>query len=182
MKKRGPFQVLNSKTVYKNPWIEVKEDKVIRPDGTEGMFGTITYGAGVSIVALNKNLEVYLIKEYYYALDEYGIQLPSGGIDENEIALAAAKRELKEETGVVAKKWIELGKSNPLAMILKSPTIQYLALDVVEVDAPTDSLIETVKISFHDAFQMVLKSEITHAGSVIAIFRAREYLLENNLI
>ena len=120
MKKRGPFKVKSSATIYKNPWIEVREDKVIRPDGTEDIFGTVDYNPGVSIVVLTENNEIYLVKEYDYVLDEVGIKLPTGGIDKGESALQAAKRELLEETGCESKNWIDLGLIQPFTMIIKS--------------------------------------------------------------
>src|SRR5260221_6611673 len=143
MKNRGPFTIKSSKTVYKTPWIEVKEDEVIRPDGTEGIFGTIDYVPGLSIVALNKNNEIYLVKEYYYVLEEEGIQTPSGGVDSGESPLQAAKRELLEETGCVSDEWIDLGLVQPLTMIIKSPAKLFLAKDVTEkLDQPQDGLLK----------------------------------------
>src|SRR6266568_3431323 len=103
--KKGPFTVLNSKTVYKNDWIEVIEDEVIDAKGKPGLFGVIHYKSGVSVVALNAEREIYLIKEYNYALDNYNYKLPSGGIDAGETPLDGAKRELEEETGLIANNW-----------------------------------------------------------------------------
>lgn len=61
--KKGPYRVLSSKIAYKNPWIKIREDKVMRPDGKKGVFGVIDYGSGVSIVALSKKREIYLVRE-----------------------------------------------------------------------------------------------------------------------
>ncbi len=92
MKKRGPFTIVSSEIKYKNPWITVTEDQVVRPDGTEGIFGTVDYAPGLSIVAIDKNNDIYLAREYYYVLEQEGIQTPTGGIDEGETALEAAKK------------------------------------------------------------------------------------------
>src|SRR5260221_11768945 len=131
MKNRGPFTIKSSKTVYKNPWIEVKEDEVIRPDGTEGIFGTIDYVPGLSIVALNKNNEIYLVKEYYYVLEEEGIQTPSGGVDFGENTFQAAKRELLEENGCVSGEWVDLGLVQALNMIIKYPSKLFFSKKVI---------------------------------------------------
>lgn len=175
MKNRGPFKVKSSKKVYKNPWIEVKEDKVIRPDGTDGIFGIIDYGKGVTIVALNHKKELFLVKEFFYALNRFGIHLPSGGVDTGETSLQAAKRELREETGVVAKTWKSLGYVDPLTQILSCPHELFLATDIQELEKEEEE-IENIKMPFSEAYQMVLDSKITHAPSCIAILKAKFYI------
>lgn len=178
--KKGPYEVISSSQVYKNPWIEVREDKVLGPDGKQGTFGVIDYGSGVSIVALDSRKNIYLVREYYYAIEQYGLQVPSGGIDEKETPLETAKRELKEETGITAKKWAELGFTNPLTMILKSPAYLFLAFNL-EDNGIVEKGIEIVKTPFDKAYEMVLSSEINHAPSCLAIMKAKVYLDNNKL-
>lgn len=179
MKKRGPYTITSSKQIYKNPWIEVVEDKVIRPDGSEGIFGIVDYVSGMSIVALDEHEQIFLAKEYYYVLGQDGIQTPTGGIDEGETAIEAAKRELLEETGCESDTWIDLGLVNPFTMIIKSPTPLFLALNTREkLKQPQDKLVSKVKVPFKKAVQMVMDGEITHAPSCVAILKAKLYLDE----
>lgn len=173
--KKGPYKVLSSKVVYRNPWIEVKEDKVENSDGKEGIFGTVDYGEGVTIVAVNEKNDTYLIKEYYYVLDEYGVQTPSGGVGKDEAPLTAAKKELLEEAGLVAKKWISLGKINCLTTIIRAPQHLFLAQDIEE-RVKTESEIEVIKVPFIEAYQKVIDSEITYAPICVAILKAKIYL------
>lgn len=178
--KKGPYEVTHSSWVYKNPWIEVREDKVLGPGSKQGTFGVIDYGSGVSVVALDSRKNVYLVKEYYYAIEQYGLQVPSGGIDHKETSLEAAKRELKEETRIIAKKWVELGFTHPLTMILKSPAYLFLAIDL-ESKGSVEKGIKIVKTPFDKAYEMVLSSEINHAPSCLAIMKAKVYLDKNKL-
>lgn len=173
--KKGPYKILGSKIVYKNPWISVIEDIVIRPDGKEGIFGVVDYGSGVSVVALDETNQIYLIKEYYYAVERYALEIPSGGIDAGETPLEAAKKELLEEAGITAKTWIELGFTDPLTMILKSPAYLFLAKDLQIVQDP-EKEIEVTRVPFEEAYQMVMDSLITHAPSCVAILKAKSYL------
>ncbi len=173
--KKGPFTVISSETKYKNPWITVTEDRIIKPDGKQGVFGTVDYGSGATIVALTKEKDIFLIKEYYYVLETEGIQIPSGGIDKGETPLEAAKRELIEEAGCVSNKWIELGMFQPFTMIIKSPEYLFLALNVGE-SKHLDPLVKPFKVPFLEAYQMVLDSKIQHGASVVAILKTKVWL------
>jgi 8-oxo-dGTP pyrophosphatase MutT (NUDIX family) len=179
--KRGPYEVISSQDVYKNPWIRVHEDKIIRPDGKEGMYGVIEYGAGVATVALNDKKEIFLVKEYAYAIDQYSISVPSGGIDGDEKPIEAAKREMREEAGVVAENWIDLGYIDPFTMIVNSPAYLFLALDA-KLEARGEEEFELITVPFEEAVEMVMTSKITHGGSCVAILKTAEYLRKNKLL
>ncbi len=173
MKKRGPFKVTSSKEVYKNNWIRVREDLVIRPSGERGIFGVVKAFIGVTTLALTDDNYVYLVKEYHYAQDETNLELPSGGVDFGETPHEAAKRELEEETGVTAKKWTKLGYIEPLTVVLNAPNYLFLAENLKEGE-PSDKekdLIEVVKLPFKKVLDMVLKGEITHSASVSTILK-----------
>ncbi len=104
-----PWKTLSSKIVYQNPWIKIHEDKVIRPDGKEGLYAFLSKPAAVFILAKDKDGFFYFIRQYRYPLKKYIYELPAGVVDDHRY-LTNAKRELKEETGLSAKKWVSLGK------------------------------------------------------------------------
>lgn len=173
--KRGPYEITSSKQIYKNPWITVREDEVIRPNGEKGMFGVVDYLSGAAIVALTDKNEIFLVKEYAYAIDDYTISLPSGAVDEGESPLEAAKRELMEEAGVSAPEWTDLGLIHPFTMIIKGPQYLFLAKGATVTSGHEDEC-ELLTIPFTEAYQMVMDNKITHAGSCLAILKAREFL------
>jgi|SRR3989344_1385340 len=174
----GPWKIKNSIEKYKNPWIRVREDQVIRPDGKDGIFGVVEVVAGVSVLPLNDNGYVYLTKEFHYAIEKDSVEVVSGGIDKNENPLDAAKRELKEELGIEADEWIELGVVNPFTTVIKSPATIYLAKKLRFLTAKPEETekIDILKIKFDDALEMVKRSEITHGPSCVLILKAAEYL------
>ena len=127
MKEHGPWKIKSSVVKYENPWIEVREDQVIRPDGKDGLFGVVTMKSGASILALDDEGYVYLTEEFRYALGRISVEVVSGALDDGENLLQAAQRELKEEAGIEAEEWIDLGIVNPFTSIIDSPANIYLA-------------------------------------------------------
>ena len=172
--KKGPFTVLNSKVIYENPWIKVREDSVKRPDGTNGIFGVVEYAAGVHILAIDRGGKVCVIREYMYAIERYDLMFPAGAIDDGETPLQAAKRELLEEIGYTSDEWSDLGVVNPLTMIVRSPFYLFLALNCKKV-ATGESTIEVKKFTFEKVEGLIRSNKITLSGTIAAYFKAKMY-------
>ena len=180
-KQNGPWQIGGSKEVYKNPWIRVREDQVIRPDGKDGIFGVVEMVPGVSVLPIDDQGFVYLTEEFHYAVEQNSIEVVSGGIDQGEEPIGAAKRELKEETGIKAKEWIDLGLVNPFTTVVKSPAQLYLAKDLSFSDANPEGTekIKILRVKFEEVVQMVMDSKITHGPSVSLILKADRFIKNN---
>lgn len=178
MKINGPWKIKTSVVKYKNPWIKVREDKVIRPDGKSGIFGVVEMVPGVSVLPLDDQGFVYLVKEFHYAIEQNGIEVVGGAIDKNESVLHAAKRELREELGIKAEEWIDLGLLNPFTSVVKSTANLYLARKIKFYEASPEGTekISIVRIKLEDALKMVMKSGITHGQSCVLILKAVEFL------
>ena len=116
---RSPWRTLGSRNVYENPWISVREDSVIRPDGESGIYGVVHYkNTAVGVLPVEED-HVYLVGQYRYPLGRYSWEIPEGGCPEAEEPLRAAKRELREETGLEARNWRMLGEAY---LSTRSPT------------------------------------------------------------
>ncbi|MBA3723497.1 MAG: NUDIX hydrolase [Candidatus Levybacteria bacterium] len=176
--KKGLWTVIKSKKVYQNPWIFVKEDKVIRPDGKEGIFGVVEMKPGVSILPIDNEGNVYLTKEYHYAVERETIEVISGGIDQEENKQEAAVRELQEETGIIADELVDLGVIDPFTTVVVSPNYLYLAKGLKFSDANPEGTenIKVIKVSMSEAIQWVIDSKITHGASTALILKAKSYL------
>ena len=177
-KKKGQWEVTGTKLVYKNPWIKVREDKVIRPDGKPGIFGVVSMVPGVSVLPMDSKGNVYLTKEYHYGVGRVTIEAISGGIDKNETKHQAAKRELKEETGLVAKKWTYLGVVDPFTTVVVSPNHMYLAQNLTQLkDNPEGTeKITVIKAPLTKAVDWVMKSKITHSATATLILKTKNNL------
>lgn len=176
--KKGPWTILSYKTVYKNPWIDVREDQVIRPDGKPGIFGVVIMKSGISVLPLDDKGNVYLTEEYHYAVERVTTEVISGGIDKNETKLDAAKRELEEEAGITAKEWTYLGFIDPFTSAISSPNYMFLARNLRFSKSNPDGTesIKIIKIRLEKAIKMAEDSEITHGASVVLILKANSYL------
>jgi 8-oxo-dGTP pyrophosphatase MutT (NUDIX family) len=170
-KKHGPWTIVGSEPKYLHKLIEVREDQVIRPDGSPGTYATVNVKAGVSVLALDADQSVYLAKEFRYAVGRYSIEAVGGAMEDDEPPVEAAKRELREELGVEADEWIELGQVDPITSIIDAPSTLFLArgLTFKEKKDEGSERIETDKVALDEAVRMVIDSEITHGTSCVLI-------------
>lgn len=171
----NPWKTSSSRTIYQNPWIRVREDQVIRPDGQPGIYGVVETRIATAVVALTENQEIYLVGQYRYPTDRYSWEVIEGGNDEGEPPLAAAKRELKEEAGLLAKNWRPLGEEVQVSNCISAEIgLCFLAQDLKETEAEPDGteVLKIKRLPFEQAVEMVHKGEIQDSLSIIAILRA----------
>ncbi len=175
--KRGPWTIKSSRVIHQTKWVKVLEDEVIRPDGTEGEHTVIEMKHGITILPIDNERNVYLAKEFKYAVSRYTLEAISGGIDKDEDKLQAAKRELKEELGAEAGKWTDMGVVDPFTTVINSPNYIYLAEDLhfTEHKREGTETIEMVKVPLKEAVKKV-GNEITHGASCVVISKAFHYL------
>lgn len=127
----NPWQTLNSNIVHQNPYWQARQDRVIRPDGQETDYYLVERGDYVIVIALSEDRKnIFMIRQWRYPLNENSWEIPAGFIDQNETPLQAAQRELKEETGLAAKKWLELGKGHVSPGLTSQSYYIFLAQDL----------------------------------------------------
>ena len=109
MADENPWTTHTTREVYANPWISVTEHDVTNPGGGKGLYGKVHFKAfAIGIIPLDQEHNTWLVGQYRYPLDEYSWEIPMGGGALDVPILDSAKRELKEETGLIAEKWTEL--------------------------------------------------------------------------
>lgn len=100
MEAKRIFRVLKEETKYQNPWLTVKE-LITEKDGKQELYSVVHRSDTSTLIIESESNKLLFLKQYRFPTDSYGWELPMGGIDENEIPIDAATRELKEETGII---------------------------------------------------------------------------------
>lgn len=172
----NPWKTVNSKVVYDNPWINLTEHDVINPNGGNGIYGKVHFkNYAIGVLAVDDDDKIYLVGQYRYPINEYSWELPEGGGPLNTLPLDSAKRELLEETGLVAKEWKEILRMHLSNSVSDELAIIYLASDFTQLEAEPEETeqLQVKKMDFEEAYQMVLKGEITDSMSVAGILRLK---------
>ena len=172
---KNPWTTLSSKTIYSNPWIEVEESQVITPAGKPGIYGKVHFkNTAVGVIPLDENNNTWLVGQYRYTLNEWSWEIPEGGSPEHELPLETAKRELKEETGIIATHWEEIMKIHTSNSVCDEVGFLYVAkgLTIGEPEfESTEADMQIKKLPFHEALEMVMNGAITDSLSVAGILK-----------
>jgi len=181
---KNPWKKLKSREIYKNKWIRLREDKVITPTGTKGIYGVIEAKPAIGIVPLTADLHTFLVGQFRYTLNTYSWEIPEGGGLVAEDTLISAKRELLEETGLTANKWTYLDTMYTSNSFTDEVAYLYLAEDLEQgVPQPDETeVLEIRKIPFKEALQMVINYEIKDSMAITGILRTYQYLKDSGRI
>jgi ADP-ribose pyrophosphatase len=173
MRQHGPWKIVASHDIYEDPWIHVRKDDVIRPDGNTGTYSVVHLKPGVCVLAVDDQQHVYLTEEFHYGVGRVTLEAVSGGIDVGEDALETAQRELEEELGIRGEDWTDLGSVDPFTGSVVSPTRLYLVERLTFcARAPEGSeVIHCVRMPLDQAVRDVCVSRITHGPSAVLILK-----------
>ncbi len=175
MNRKTSWKTKNSKTVYKNKWMELIEDKIVlEKDGTkvhEGIYAYVKKSKSVFIIAKNDNEEIYFIRQNRYPLGQILIELPAGST-EGKDTLFAAKKELYEEIGIKAQKWTLLGTFFPTPSSGNQECFVYLAEDLNEAEVnndPNEAIEEVFKVTTDELQTFQSNNDIRDGETLAAL-------------
>jgi 8-oxo-dGDP phosphatase len=174
----GPWVVTGSREIHRTPWLRIREDDILWPDLKAAGWTVIEFRPAVGVVAITDDQQVHLVGQHRYAVDRFEWEIPEGLADDGEDLLAAAQRELREETGVMANRWTSLGAMHPHNSSCDCVYHLFFAQELHPGQAqPEETEILSHKLMpFSQAMEMVQDGRIMDVFTIVGIFRAWHYL------
>jgi 8-oxo-dGTP pyrophosphatase MutT (NUDIX family) len=168
------WTTLDSQVVFESPWITVRDDRVINPGGGKNRYGHVHFkNKAIAIVPLDDDGNTWLVGQDRYTTGLFSWEIPMGGGPLNEDPLDAARRELREETGLRSARWSHVMNLHVSNSITDEEALIYIAQDLTpgEPEFEETENIEIRKLPLTHALEMVLQGEITDAISCAALMR-----------
>lgn len=173
---KNPWTVVDQQAIYDNPWITLTEYRVLNPNGGKGIYGKVHFkNLAIGIVALDDKNNIFLVGQYRFPLDQYSWEIPEGGGPLGIDPLESARRELLEETGLRAGHWekiLEMYLSNSVS---DEKCLVFLATGLSQHKPRPEETedLKVKKLPFDEAYELVLKGELTDAITVAAIMKIK---------
>lgn len=171
---QNPWKTLKSEQVYQSPWIKVMKHECLNPANKPAIYSVVNFqNLAIGILPLDETNHTWLVGQWRYPLNAYSWEIPEGGGPLGIDPLESAKRELKEETGIIAGEIQELMRLHLSNSATDELAIVYVAkkLSFEESEPEESEVLQVKKVHIDEAFQMVNTGEITDAISVAAILK-----------
>jgi len=168
----------SSAIVFQGKLLDVRRDKVILPNGDNGIREWINHPGAVCCIPILPNGKIALIRQYRYSVRKMMIELPAGKLDKNEAPEDCAIRELEEEIGYKANKVTFLTNIHPAIGFANEKMWIYYAEDLEKTNQKLDSdeFIEIIPTKLEDALKMVWNGSITDVKTMIGLIWADKVL------
>ena len=178
----NPWITKTNEQVYESDWIKVTKRDVINPAGNDAIYSVVHFkNLAIGIFPLDKDYNTWLVGQFRYPTNEYSWEIPEGGGKMDTNPIESASRELKEETGIIAKNYIELMCMHLSNSATDEVAVVYLAtnLTFTEAEPEESEQLQVKKLHLNEAFNWVMEGKIKDAISVATILKAK-WLMDNN--
>jgi 8-oxo-dGTP pyrophosphatase MutT (NUDIX family) len=171
-----PWQVLDSKLLISERWLQLREDRVRLGNGHEiDRFHVISAPDWASVLCVTNDSEVVLVRQYRHGIGSASLELPAGVIEPHETPEEAARRELAEETGYESDEWqsIHSVSTEPARHTTRAHFFVARGARLVRPASPEETeVLELVKVPVRDLAQLATDGSIIHGVHVGAILAA----------
>ncbi len=176
-------KTISQSYVFHGKVINMRVDEALLPNGKTAEREVVEHNGGVCVVALTENNEIFLVKQFRYPYGEVIYEIPAGKRDGNEEPLACGIRELKEETGMTAERFIPLGELYPSPGYCGEIIWMYAAvgLSAGESEPDEDEFLEAEKIPLQKAIEMIMSGEIKDAKTQAAVLKLAELIRQGKI-
>jgi 8-oxo-dGTP pyrophosphatase MutT (NUDIX family) len=173
---RNPWTLLGSEVRYENPWIRVTHHEVRHPTGAAGVYGVVHYkNLAVGVVPVDSDGWTWLVGQYRLPLETYSWEMPEGGSPVGQDPEQGARRELAEETGLIAGRLREILRMDLSNSVCDERAICYVAWDLrpgPSAPEPSEEL-QIRRASLGEVLERVKRGDITDAMTVATILRLK---------
>jgi len=155
--------------------VEVTVDEVVLPNGVHTQLEVVHHPGGAAVVALDAERRVCLLRQYRYVAGGWLWELPAGKLEPHEPPLETARRELAEESGVTAARWVKLGAYLSSPGVFSEVIHLYLATDLAATSAApeTSEVLEVHWVAFEEACRRALDGDIRDSKTALGLLCAR---------
>ena len=174
MSQINPWITHSTREIYANAWIALTEHDVTNPGGGKSLYGKVHYKAyALGIIPLDEDQNTWLVGQHRYPLDEYSWEIPMGGGPLDIPRIESAQRELKEETGLIAKKWTQLLRIHTSNSVTDEEGFVFVAEDLVQSTTEFEETeqLEIKKLPLREAVEMAMDGRITDSLSLAGLFK-----------
>ena len=168
----NPWTTLGSRQVYDNPWITVREDQVLRPDGQPGIYGVVHFKSrAIGVLPIDDEGRVWLVGQHRYTVGGYSWEIPEGGSHPGETPEETARRELREETGLAAGQLERIATTHLSNSVSDELGLVFRATGLTAGPSRPDATerIDVRLVAWDEAQAMLERGQITDSMSVIAL-------------
>ena len=165
---------LNSEEIFDGHVVHLFKDTVRLPNGNTGTRETIRHVGAVAIVPMTDDGKVIVERQFRYPMGQVITEIPAGKLDSKiEDRLSAAKRELEEETGLIADEWMELGEYYPAAAYCDEVITMYLArgLHKGTRKLDEDEFLNIREVPLEELVDDIMKGKIADGKTQVAILK-----------
>lgn len=162
--------------VFRGKILTVRNDDVLLPNGNIASREVVEHHGGVCILPVMPDESILFVRQYRYAYEEELLELPAGKLEKGEDPFTAGVRELREETGMIASTYYDLGIDYPSPGYCNEKIHMYAAEGLTEVgqDLDDDEFLNVEKHTLSEALSMVYDGSLTDSKTQIALMKYHE--------
>lgn len=181
---QNPWTTLDRTKAYESPWISVEHHNVLNPAGKPGIYSVVHFKKlAIGVLPLDDENYTWIVGQFRYPLDVYTWEIPEGGGDRDVDPVESARRELLEECGIIAGRYIPIQQlqlsnsaTDEVAHLFVARQLTFTAAQPEE-----NEQLRIRKVHFDELYRMVEQGEVTDSLSVAAVLKAKLMMLNGEL-